>query len=86
VQIPLEVMAVAGMTAQGWRIFPGGGEGNFHNSPLGILDVRQQTEAARVLAVSHGYRRGSSYGPTGTLTSVIQITHHRDRTWLSNAP
>jgi hypothetical protein len=35
-QVVIAVMAVDGITAQNWRVLPGGDEGNFHNPPLGI--------------------------------------------------
>jgi hypothetical protein len=67
-------MAVAGMTAQNWRVFPGG-EGNFHNPPLGIFGVRQQIEAARVLEASRSLQTFQLLWSNQHTTSVTQVTH-----------
>ncbi len=66
------------MAARRWRVFPSGGERNFHNPPLDISALRQQTEAARFP------RRAAVQTPqylwsNQHTTSVIKITHQRDQ-------
>ena len=74
----MAVMAVDGMTSQRWCVFPGGSEGNFHNPPLGIFEMRSNC-AARVLVLRNTCERSITYCPTDDFESVTEITYECDR-------
>ena len=66
-------MTVNGITAQKGSVFPGGGEGSFHNPALASVE-RSFEFAAHVLVPDSTCERDSSYGPTTVPSSVIQVT------------